>query len=159
MARSQKEKESELSEASALKGVKEDEKFDFDSFQFNTLSDFETYNTQVRKHNRLCIHDRNKMRIKVPGEAFHKKVKVKFQRFDQPYNVLKVRVRNKEIDWTGQLKPGGTYTLPVPVVRFLNKLATPIFAEVKVEHGDAVHTETKQVGESPRFACSVVDFE
>ncbi len=77
----------------------------------------------------------------------------------QSENVQKVRVRNKDIDWEGQLKSGGTYYLPIPVVKFLNKLATPIFAEVKTEHGNAVHTETKQVGEEPRFSCSVVEFD
>jgi len=157
MAKSRVEKESEMQEAVALKDAVE--KFDFDSFEFKTLADFDTYNAQARKHNRLCIHERNKIKIKVPGEQFHKKVKIKFNRFDQPTNMLKCCIRNKDIDWKGQLKPGGTYELPLPVVRYLNKLAVPIFAEVKVEHGDAVHTETKQVGETPRFSCSVIDFE
>lgn len=164
MKRTKKEKDSELVEAATMRGAEvpeteKPEKFDFDTFQFSTIADFDVYNAHVRKHNRLCLHERNKMRIKVPDETFHKKVKVKFQRFDQPENVLKVRVRNKDIDWKGQLKPGGTYTLPIPVVRFLNKLSVPIFAEVKSEHGDAVHTETKQVGERARFSCNVIDFE
>lgn len=99
------------------------------------------------------------MSIKVPDESFHKKVKIKFQRLDNQHeNVLKVRLRNKEIDWKGQLKAGGTYELPLPVIKFLNNLAVPEFAEVKSEHGSAVHTETKQVGERSRFACNVIDF-
>lgn len=163
MKKSQKERESEVLEAATLKGAElpQEEKkapFDFDNFKFEKIADFEVYNAEVRKHNRLCLHERNKMKIKVPDERFHRKVKVKFQRFDQPENVLKVRVRNKDIDWKGQLKAGGTYELPIPVVKFLNKLATPIFAEVKSEHGSAVHTETKQVGEKARFSCNVVDF-
>ena len=157
-----KEIEAELAESAALQGLDDGREkptpFDFDNFKFNTLEDFEIYNTHVRKHNRYCLHERNKMRVKVPDESFHKKVKIKFQRFEQPENVLKVRVRNKEIDWKGQLKPGGTYTLPVPVVKFLNNLATPIFEEVKVEYGNAIHTETKQTGERNRFACNVIDF-
>jgi len=163
MRKSQKEKDAEIMESALLKGAENPNKekhevFDFDTFEFKTVEDFEIYNSQVRKHNRFCVHERNKMHIKVPDESFHKKVKIKFQRFDQPENVLKVRVRNKEIDWKGQLKAGGTYDLPIPVVKFLNNLAVPIFAEVKTEHGNAVHSETKQVGERSRFSCNVLEF-
>jgi hypothetical protein len=163
MKKSQKEKDSEVIEAATLRGAEipgreKPEAFDFDTFKFETIADFDVYNAHVRKHNRLCLHERNKMHVKVPDESYHKKVKVKFQRFDQPENVLKVRVRNRAIDWKGQLKAGGTYELPIPVVQFLNNLAVPIFAEVKSEHGSAVHTETKQVGERSRFSCNVLDF-
>lgn len=163
MKKSQKEKDAEVIEAATLKGTdipgrEKPEFFDFDTFKFENISDFDIYNAHVRKHNRLCLHERNKMHVKVPDESFHKKVKIKFQRFDQPENVLKVRVRNKDIDWKGQLKAGGTYDLPIPVVKFLNNLAVPIFAEVKSEHGSAVHTETKQVGERNRFSCNVLEF-
>jgi hypothetical protein len=163
MKRTQRDKDAELIESAMLRGNDipgrdKPEVFDFDSFLFNDIKDFEIYNAHIRKHNRLCIHERNKMHVKVPDESFHKKVKVKFIRLDQPENVLKVRVRNKDIDWKGQLKSGGTYELPVPVVKFLNNLAVPIFDEVKVEHGNVVHTETKQVGERNRFSCNVIDF-
>lgn len=162
--KTQKDKDAEIIESAMLQGREvpgrdKPENFDFDSFKFETIADFDIYNSHVRKHNRLCLHDRNKMKVRVPDESFHKKVKIKFQRFDQPENVLKVRVRTKDIDWKGQLKAGGTYTLPVPVVKFLNNLAIPIFAEVKSEHGSAVHSETKQVGERNRFACNVLDFD
>lgn len=163
MKRTAKEKDAAMTEAAILRGapspIEQHEVFDFDTFKFNELSDFETYNSHVRKHNRLCLHERNKMSIKVPDESYHKKVKIKFQRLDNQHeNVLKVRLRNKEIDWKGQLKAGGTYELPLPVVKFLNNLAVPEFAEVKSEHGNATHTETKQVGERSRFACNVIDF-
>lgn len=163
MKKTQREKDSEILEAAMLKGAENPlaeklEPFDFDTFKFDKVSDFDIYNAQVRKHNRMCLHERNKMKIKVPDESFHKKVKIKFQRFDQPENILKVRVRNKDIDWKGQLKTGGTYELPIPVIKFLNNLAVPIFAEVKSEHGSAVHTETKQVGERSRFSCNVLEF-
>lgn len=164
MKQTQKERASSEREASMLKGLTKnlpinEKPFNFSDFEFKTIEDFETYNNEVRKHNMNCLHERNKMKIKVPDESYHKKVKVKFQRFDQPENVLKVKVRNKSIDWEGQLKAGGTYELAVPVVKFLNNLAEPIFAEVKCEHGDATHTETKQVGERSRFSCNVVDFD
>jgi len=163
MKKTQKERDSEVIEQAMLSGREvpgreKPELFDFDTFKFEKIEDFEVYNAHVRKHNRLCLHERNKMHVKVPDESFHKKVKVKFQRFDQPENVLKVRVRNREIDWKGQLKAGGTYDLPIPVVKFLNNLSVPIFAEVKSEHGSAVHTETKQVGERSRFSCNVLEF-
>lgn len=163
MRKTQKEKDAEIMEAALMNGavVKTEEpkkEFDFDSFKFESLEDFDVYNAHVRKHNRLCLHERNKMKVKVPDETFHKKVKVKFQRFDQPENVLKVRVRNKDIDWKGQLKPGGTYELPIPVVKFLNNLAVPIFDEVRVNDGGDTKTETRQVGERSRFSCQVVDF-
>lgn len=162
--KTQKERDAAYTEAAVLRGAElpEQEKlapFDFDTFKFEKIEDFAIYNAHVRKHNRMCLHERNKMHIKIPDESFHKKVKVKFQRFDQPENILKVRVRNKDIDWKGQLKSGGTYDLPIPVVKFLNNLAVPIFAEVKTEHGNAIHTETKQVGEQSRFSCNIVDFE
>lgn len=162
MKKNIKERDAENLEAAMLRGTAPEqpkhEPFDFDTFKFETLADFDIYNAQVRKHNRLCLHERNKMHVKVPDESFHKKVKIKFQRFDQPENVLKVMVRNKEINWKGQLRPGGIYELPIPVVKFLNKLAVPIFAEVKVDDGGDVKTETKQVGERNRFSCQVIDF-
>ncbi len=163
MKKTAKEKDAEFLEAAVLRGAEtpDQEKnvpFDFDTFEFKTIADFDTYNAHVRKHNRFCLHERNKMRIKVPTEEFHKKVKVKFQRFDQPENVLKVRIRNKEIDWKGQLKAGGTYDLPIPVVKYLNRLSVPIFGEVKVEDGGETKTETRQIGERARFACNVLEF-
>ena len=98
------------------------------------------------------------MKIKVPDESYYKKYRTKFYRFQQQENVLKARVRNREIDWKGQLKSGGTYMLTMPVINFLNGLATPEYAEVKVEHGSAVHTETRQVSETPRFSCNVLEY-
>jgi len=160
--KTQKDKDSELMEAAVLRGAdlpkEKMEPFDFDTFKFEKVEDFDVYNAHVRKHNRFCTHERNKMKVKVPDESFYKKFKTKFHRFQQHENVLKVRVRNKEIDWSGQLKSGGTYMLPLPVINFLNKLATPDFAEVKTEHGNVVHTETKQVGETPRFSCNVLEY-
>lgn len=163
MRKTQKEKEAEAVESIMLRGEEvpgkeKVEPFDFDTFKFEKLEDFDVYNAQVRKHNRNCVHERNKMKVKVPDASFYKLYKTKFIRFEQRENVLKVRVRNKSIDWTGQLKSGGTYMLPGPVIEFLNKLATPEFAEVKVEHGSAVHTETRQVGENPRFSCNVLEY-
>src|SRR3569623_282848 len=135
--------------------------YDFDSFELKTLEDYATWNLhahrafrEAKKHNPRCDPH---IPVKVPGEEFHKKMKVKFQRFDQPENVLKVHVRNSEIDWRGQLKPGCTYDLPLPVIRFLNRLAVPIFAEVKVDNGGEVKTETKLVGERNRFSCHLLE--
>jgi hypothetical protein len=145
--------------------VRSEEKpeFDFDTFEIKTLEDFQTWNLNAhrafREAKKLNPKANPPIPVKVPDESFHKKIKVKFQRFDQPENVLKVHVRNKDIDWKGQLKPGCTYDLPLPVVRFLNKLAVPIFAEVKVENGSDTRTETKQVGERNRFSCHVIDIE
>lgn len=163
MKKTNKEKEAESIEAAMLRGQEipgkeKIEPFDFDDFKFEKLEDFDIYNSHVRKHNRNCIHERNKMKIRVPDESFYKLYKTKFHRFQQHENILKVRVRNKHIDWTGQLKSGGTYMLPMPVINFLNGLSTPDFAEVKVEHGNAVHTETRQVGETPRFSCNVLEY-
>lgn len=158
-----REKESEIIEAAMLKGVElpgkeRPEHFDFDTFKIEKIEDFEVYNHHVRKHNRNCLHERNKMKIKVPDASFYKLHKVKFHRFQQHENILKAIVRNKDIHWEGQLKSGGTYMLPMPVIAFLNKLATPEFAEVKTEHGNAIHTETKQVGETPRFSCNIIEY-
>lgn len=137
--------------------------FDFETFEINALEDYVTWNIHARRaHKKARLTDKHAQPpypIKIPDERFHKKAKVKFQRFDQPENVLKVRVRNKDIDWTGQLKPGCIYDLPLPVIRFLNRLAVPIFAEVKVENGGEVRSETKQVGERSRFSCQVIDMD
>lgn len=139
----------------------QDKPFDFDTFEINTLDDIKTWNLhahrafrEAKKHNPRCDPP---VPVKVAGESFHKKAKIKFQRFDQPENVLKVHVRTGEIDWKGQLKPGCTYDLPLPVIRFLNRLAVPIFAEVKVENGGEIKTETRQVGERNRFSCHLLD--
>jgi hypothetical protein len=126
---------------------KPEEAFDFDTFEIRTLEDFAIYNKHARKAKRP---------VKVPDESFHKKIKIKFQRFDQPENVLKARVRNKDIDWKGQLMPGNIYELPVPVVNFLNNLATPIFGEVDVNDGGTTKKETRQIGERSRFSCQMV---
>ncbi len=143
------------------KDVKDEKPFDFDTFEINTVEDIATWNLHARKAFREAkkLHPKcdPPIPVKVPDESFHKKVRVKFQRFDQPENILKVRVRNKEIDWKGQIKPGGTYDLPIPVVRFLNRLSTPIFEEVPVENGGSTRTETKQVGERNRFSCQMLD--
>jgi len=163
MRKSQKEKDAIQMESAVLCGgavieKEEKEPFDFDSFKFEKLSDFDIYNTHVRKHNRMCLHERNKMKVKVPDETFYPKIKIKFQRFDQPENVLKAIVRTKDIEWRGQLRPGGTYELPAPVVKFLNRLAIPTFSEVKVNDGGETITETRQTGEKARFSCQIVDF-
>ena len=135
--------------------------FDFDTFELKTVEDYAIWNLHARKAFREAKKVNPKcdppIHVRVPDESFHKMIKVKFQRFDQPENVLKVRVRNKEIDWKGQLKPGCTYDLPLPVVKFLNRLAVPIFAEVKVENAGEVKTETKQVGERNRFSCHMME--
>jgi hypothetical protein len=135
--------------------------FDFDTHELKTLEDYALWNLhahrafrEAKKHNPRCDPP---FPVKVPDESFHKKMKVKFQRFDQPENVLKVRLRRKEIDWRGQLKPGCTYDLPLPVIRYLNSLSVPIFSEVKVENGGEVRTETKQVGERNRFSCHLIE--
>jgi len=125
------------------------EDFDPETFEIKTLDDFKIFNKWAR---------RNGHPVRVPTEEYYKKVKVKFQRFDQPENTLKARVRNREIDWQGQLIPGKTYDLPTPVVKFLNSLAEPIFKEVKSVEGGETVIETKQVGEKSRFSCQVVDF-
>jgi hypothetical protein len=135
--------------------------FDFDTFELKTVEDFHTWNLHARKAFREAKKTNPKcdppIHVKVPTEAFHKKLRVKFQRFDQPENVLKVHVRNRDIDWKGQLKPGCTYDLPLPVVKFLNRLAVPIFAEVKVETDGEVKSETKQIGERNRFSCNLLE--
>lgn len=135
--------------------------FDFDTFELKTLEDYTIWNLHARKafreakkHNPRCDPP---IPVRVPDESYHKKMKVKFQRFDQPDNVLKVKCRTKDIDWVGQLKPGCTYELPLPVIRFLNNLSVPIFAEVKVENGGDTKTETRQVGERNRFSCHLLE--
>lgn len=135
--------------------------FDFESHKFNTLEDFATWNYHAHKAFREAKKNNPKasppIAVRVPDESFHKKVRVKFQRFDQPENILKVKVRTKDINWEGQLKPGKIYDLPLPVVRFINKLATPIFGEVKVDDGGDTKTETKQIGERNRFSCHLLE--
>lgn len=135
--------------------------FDFDTFELKTVEDFHIWNLhahkafrEAKKHNPRCDPP---VPVRVPDESFHKKLKVKFQRFDQPENVLKVKCRTREIDWKGQLKPGCSYELPLPVIRFLNNLSVPIFAEVKVENGGETKTETRQIGERNRFSCHLLE--
>lgn len=117
--------------------------------EITKLEHFEIYNVWARK---------NKRPIKVPTDKFYKKYKVKFQRFDQPENILKARVRNKQIDWTGQLKSGNTYELCLPVIQFLNSLSEPIYGEVPLQGGRKSETETKQIGEKCRFSCQNMEF-
>lgn len=126
-----------------------DREFDYSSMALLTMDDYDKYNNWARKQGRP---------VKVPDEnsSIHKKIRIKFQRFDQPQNVLKSRMRTREMDWKGQLIPGKTYDLPLPVVRYLNRLATPVYAEVPIEPGSK-QMETKQVSEESRFSCQVLD--
>lgn len=117
------------------------------------LEHFPIYNKYARK---------NKLPVKVPTEDFYPKMKVRFQRFDHQ-NLLKCRIRNKDIDWTGQLIPGCIYDLPIPVIQWLTTLAEPVYAEVKIQNdmggGRYVEkTETRQVGEKARFSCQPMSF-
>lgn len=129
--------------------VQEEKTFDPEYDEITHLDHFEIYNRWARK---------NKLPVKVPDESFYPKFKVRFQRFDQPQNILKARVRKKNIDWTGQLKPGCTYNLCLPVIQWLNGLCEPIFAEVKVDDGTDTKTETRQVGERSRFSCQPMEY-
>lgn len=137
--------------------------FDFDTFELKTIEDYKVYNREAHKLFREAKKNNPKavppVPVKVPPPELHKKVKVKFQRFDQPDNILKATVRNAEIHWEGQLIPGGTYELPLPVVKYLNRLSTPIFKEVEVNNGGEIVKETKQVGEKSRFSCQLLDVE
>lgn len=138
--------------------VKADE-FDFDTFECKTIADVELWNMHARKaHRKARLTDKHAQppyAIKVPTGDMHPQATVKFQRFDQPQNVLKMRVRNKDIDWKGQLKPGRRYTLPVPVIKFLNDLSYPIYGEVNVDDGGETIKETRVIGETNRFSCQV----
>lgn len=123
--------------------------FDPDTWEFHTMDDYDRYNKWAR---------RNKIPVKVPTEDFWPKVEVKFMRLDgQPSNVLKARIRNKFIDWKGELIPNRTYHLATPVVKYLNALSEPIYGEVPGKDGTR-ETETKKVGDKPRFACQVLNF-
>ena len=123
---------------------------DFDPLKmdFKTMEDYDKYNNWARKNGRP---------VKVPTEDFHKKFRVKFQRFDQPENVLKARLRTREIDWKGQLKPGKVYDMALPVMKFLNRLHTPIY-EDGVIGPESDKKETIKVGEKSRFSCQVLDY-
>ncbi len=138
------------SESESEEQVKSEVKaFDPEFDELTKLEHFEIYNRWARAR---------KIPVKVPTEDFYPKYKIRFQRFDQPDNVLKTKVRKKHIDWQGQLKPGGVYHLCMPVIQFLNGLCEPIFAEVRVENGSSSKTETKQVGERSRFSCQQMEF-
>lgn len=130
------------------------EEYDPSEMEPTKLEHFDIYNKWARK---------NKRPVKVPTEDFYPKVKVRFQRFDQPTNVLNCRMRKKNIDWSGQLIPGCVYELALPVVQWLVTLAEPIFAEVKIKNdaggGRFIEkSETRQVGERPRFSCQPLEF-
>jgi hypothetical protein len=162
MSKKTETNEAKAEERSAVVAVtKPAEPFDFDTFEIKTLEDFKTWNLyahkafrEAKKHNPKCDPP---VPVRVPDESFHQKMRVKFQRFDQPENVLKTCLRTSEINWKGQLKPGAIYDLPLPVIRYLNKLSVPIFAEVDVDNGGEVKKETRQIGERSRFSCQLLD--
>lgn len=138
------------------------EEFDFDTFELKTVEDYKTWNLHARKAYRKAKIQNPKCNPPIPCKAppahLHRTVKVKFQRFDQPENTLKVKRRTQEIDYEGELMPGHIYDLPVPIVKYLNSLSTPIFAEVPKEGGQPGEKETKQVGERSRFSCQILEF-
>lgn len=142
-------KKEEMETAVMTEPVIAEKPFDPEFDEITKLEHFEIYNTWARK---------NRRPVKVPTQDFYPKYKVRFQRFDQPQNILKARVRKKNIDWKGQLKPGCIYELCLPVIQWLNGLCEPIFAEVKVEDQEGVRTETRQVGERARFSLQALEF-
>lgn len=129
--------------------IENEDGFDPENELPTKLEHFPIYNKWARK---------NKLPVKCPDESFYPKVKVRFQRFEQPHNVLKCYMKNKDIEWKGQLRPGGVYHLPLPVVKWLNSLSEPIYAEVKVDDGGETRSETKQVGEKARFSCQPMEY-
>lgn len=141
--------------------TKGNEPFDFDTHEFNTIEDYAIWNLNAHRAFREAKKRNPKadppVPVKVPPADLHKHYEVKFQRFDQPENVLKVKMHTKDISWEGQLKPSCKYKLPLPVIKFLNNLAVPIFAEVRVEEDGQTRTETRQVGERNRFSCHLLE--
>lgn len=127
---------------------------DIESLPLATLDDYRRYNQAARKHNRT--QGKLVYRVKIPPTNLHKHYKVRFQRFDQQENILKTVRRSHEIDWKGQLKSGCIYTLPLPIINFLNDLAEPIFSEVTLPDGTK---ETQQTGQKSRFSCQIIDAE
>lgn len=125
--------------------------FDPDACEFKTMADYDMYNKWARRNNRP-------IRVPTIDSGVWPVVKVKFQRFDQPENVLKAKMRTRELDWQAQLKPGCIYSLPTPAVKYLNRLAVPKYEEVAVTGNGMTRTETKQTGEISRFSCQVIDF-
>lgn len=120
---------------------------DLQQLPLETIEDYKVYNDHARKL---------RMPVKVPPDSMHPQWEVKFQRFDQPENVLKYRLCTAEIDTQGQLIPGKTYTLPKPVVLWLNDRNVPVFAQVDVNDGGPTLKETRQVGERARFSCQFI---
>lgn len=121
---------------------------DLHKMPLETLEDYAAYNEQAR---------RLKMPVKIPPDHLHPQWEVKFQRFDQPENILKYRLCNAEIDTRGQLIPGKKYVLPMPVVHWLNSLAVPQYGMVDVhEEGSPTIKETRQIGEKARFSCQFI---
>ena len=51
----------------------------------------------------------------------------------------------------------GTYESAFTCNQILKAISVPIFAEVKVENGGEVKTETRQVGERNRFSCHLLE--
>lgn len=127
---------------------------DMDAMPLNTVEDYKKYNDAARKLNREA--GKIVYKVKIPPTKLHKHYKVRFQRFDQQENVLKTMRRSAEIEWKGQLKSGQIYTLPLPIINFLNNLAEPIFSEVTLPDG---LKETQQTGERSRFSCQILDAE
>lgn len=118
-----------------------------DDLPLDSIEDYRAYNKEAQKQRKP---------LKIPPNEMHEQVEVRFNRFDQPENVLKFYKRCAEFEYKGQWMPGSTYICPRPVMDYLNGLSTPIYAEVKVDDGGQVKTETKQVGERPRFSCQLI---
>lgn len=121
---------------------------DLQKMPLKTIEDYKLYNEAARRAS--CP-------VKIPPSSLHKQYKIKFERFDQPDNVLKFLVVNADIDYQAELIPGHVYTLPEPVVRHLDSRAVPVYDEVEVREGGSVRTETKQVGERSRFVCRLLE--
>lgn len=121
---------------------------DLQKMPLKSIEDYKAYNQEARRAG---------VPVKIPPNSLHKQFKIKFERFDQPENVLKFIVVNADVDYEGELIPGKIYILPEPVVRHLDSRAVPIYSEVEVRDGGETRTETRQTGERSRFVCRFLE--
>lgn len=130
---------------------KKAEDVEIEDMPLNTIRDYRLYNEKARAMNkklRICRYP-----IKPCPVELHPKVRVVFQRSDQPSNPLPVYKSDDKIHFDMKLYPGQTYDLPEYIFNYLQEKGYPIYKTITKPDGS---TDTVLDHYAPRFALRTV---
>ena len=127
------------------------EKLPIEEMPLETMRDYRLYNEEARKLNkklRMCRYP-----IKPCPVELHPKIRVKFQRMDQPSNPLPVYKSDDIIDFKETLIPGQVYDLPEYIVHYLSEKGNPVWERYTKKDGSE---DTRMSHKIPKYSLQKV---